>query len=279
MIFQSTTEKTTVTITRAELAALVAIASKDAARYAINGVLFDASARAAVSTDGHRLLVAVAGPAPYEAIPTLPRESAAEHAARNVTARAEHDEAQAAELVTARGRTLIASRVELAAILKSAGKAPIVISWTPGTAGGYVNGQYTDGTATKAHAEAGGATWPIVPGGSSFPPWRGVMPSEPTTTTARVAVNPSYLADACVVLGKICATVTIWPGADDLSPLAISADSRAELDDVLVRWCYVLMPMRGDGAAAVGPWDLGRPSAPKPAEVEDDEAADAERAA
>ena len=270
MIFQSTDTTTTVTITRHELAALVAIASKDATRYAINGVLFDASARAAVSTDGHRLLVAVAGPRPFESIPTLPRESCAEHGQRNAAARVEHDEAQAAELVTAERRTLIASRVELGALLKSAGKAPIVISWTPGTAGGEVDGQHTDGTPTKAHAEAGGATWPIAPGSASFPPWRQVLPSVPTMTTERIAVNPAYLADAGAVLGKICETVTIWPGVDALAPLAISAESRAELDGVDVRWCYVLMP-KNDGPG-VQPWDLGTATKPahrpKPAAVD-----------
>lgn len=252
MLFQTTTTLCTLTLSRHELAALLTVASTDLARVDFTAVLFDPAARVAVATDGHRLLAAVASPVPYGGANT------------DAKAKLEHQRAHEAEARRGIDREIVISRENLAAWLKACGaKEAIRITWADGTRGKpqEVNACTVDASGRE------GAKFSTTAAGVAFPPWRSVMPKQPSKPAAVIAVNVNYVADAMTALGKVTGksilpAVCLWsaeaPDEDtikkakanggpvgSLSPMFATMDHTGA-DGVPVSWRYVVMPMRHD---------------------------------
>lgn len=289
MLYESTATGTTLTLTRAELSALVAIASKDVARETINAIQLNPGARTAAATDGHRLLVATAGPAPFRDLDGKPGETSAQWTERNKVAKAEHAAEQASN-AHAKGRGILIKRDDAAAWVKAAGaKDSIRIEW-----GGGKDAPPTARILPGGLPIGGGAAFGFRAGSGMFPAWNQVIPTAPTALCSCAAVNAAYLADACAAFAKLAdskllPTIRIWTGQEDTIRTRSGGRGQPPLEerdphpffvtldtydgDAPVSWRYLIMPVRDVPGAS--PWRVDPSAAPKAEPADASEEADA----
>lgn len=264
MQYEINADGCSLTMTRAELLALLGIASKDSTRPNLAGIQLDPGDRLAAVTDGHRLLVARVGASPWPGLNRDPGETAEAFRSRCTAARQQHERAQQTNQSAAEGCTVIVPRQAADAWAKAMGSGEtIVLAWSRGDAPLQMRARLSSGATFTT------ATLP----GQQFPPWRQVVPMVPATLAAFVSVRVAYLADVSKLLGRVLnseqASLQIWTAETPTpspyggehptpNPIMLTACSRGP-DDVPVTWHYLLMPIRDDAHAC--PW------APRP-EVE-----------
>lgn len=203
----------------------VLCASKEALRYAINGVLVERDADGVahcVATDGHRLAV-VTWPEPDPA--DYPPLDGVDPASRNPD-----------------GFSTILSSMHVHMLLKAIPKSrnkPILEYVALDEAASSPNGVLC--TVTDLESVQ---TWNLQPLTGSFPPWCDVVPV-PRSGLATIRIDARSLADACALAhkfpdetGKAIVDLTIDPTADGPSQRPMRIDIAGEAGELL----YVIMP-------------------------------------